>query len=142
MRAPALAVRHGRPVITAAGLMLVAGHLLLIGAVALFGTGGSVFVLAPGLVAAGIGMGLGIGPLSANLMATLRPEQAGAAAGALATAQYVGSALGVAIVGIAFFGVLHSGYGAALQAGLAVLAGALALVALLSRALPATEAAS
>ena len=141
MRAPGLAVRHGRSVITAAGLTLVAAHLLLIGAVALIGTGGSVLALAPGLIAAGIGMGLGIGPLSANLMATLRPEQAGSAAGALATAQFVGNALGVAIVGVAFFGALHGGYAPALQAGLAVLAGAVALVAILSRALPATEAA-
>jgi MFS family permease len=140
MRAPGLAVRHGRSVITAAGLTLVAAHLLLIGAVALFGTGGTVFVLAPGLIAGGIGMGLGIGPLSANLLATLRPEQAGSAAGALATAQFVGNALGVAIVGVAFFGSLHRGYGPALEAGLAVLAGALALVAVLSRALPASEA--
>ena len=140
MRAPGLAVRHGRSVITAAGLTLLGAHLLLIGAVALFGTGGSVFVLAPGLIAAGIGMGLGIGPLSANLLATLRPEQAGSAAGALATAQFVGNALGVAIVGVAFFGALHGGYAPALEAGLAVLAGAVALVAVLSRALPASEA--
>ena len=141
MRAPALAVRHGRRVIMAAGLTLVVGHLLLIGAVALVGTGGSVLALAPGLIAAGIGMGLGIGPLSANLLAALRPEQAGSAAGALATAQFVGNALGVAVVGVAFFGALHGGYAPALQAGLAVLAGALALVAILSRGLPATEAA-
>jgi len=141
MRAPALAIRHGRTVITAAGLTLAAAHLLLIGAVALVGTGGSVLALAPGLIAAGVGMGLGIGPLTANLLATLRPEQAGAAAGALATAQFVGNAIGVAVVGVAFFGALHGGYAPALQAGLAVLAGVLALVAVLSRALPAAEAA-
>jgi len=139
LRAPALAARYGRSVITAAGLTLATGHLLLIGAVALWGTGGSVLALAPGLITAGAGMGLAIGPLTANLLATLRPEQAGAAAGALATAQFVGSAVGVAIVGVVFFGALHSGYDTALQAGLAVLVGALALVAVLSRAMPAKE---
>jgi hypothetical protein len=127
-------------VITAVGLTLAAGHLLLIGAVALVGSGGSVLALVPGLIAAGAGMGLAIGPLTANLLGALRPEHAGAASGALATAQFVGNAVGVAIVGVVFFGALNSGYAPALQAGLAVLVVALVLVAILSRALPAREA--
>ncbi len=136
MRAPALAARYGRSVVTAAAGTLVAGHLLLIGTVALGGSGGSVLALLPGLGLVGIGMGLGIAPLTGGLLAALRPEQAGAAAGALATAQYVGSALGVALVGIAFFGGLSSGFAAAFEHGLWVLVGALSLVAVLSRRLP------
>ena len=135
-RAPALAARHGRNVITLAAALLVAGHLLLIGAVALNGTGGSVLALFPGLLVVGVGMGLAIAPLAGGILATLRPEQAGAAAGALSTAQYVGSAIGVAVVGIAFFGAVHGGYGTAFQDGLWVLVAALSLVAMLSRALP------
>ena len=136
MRAPVLAARHGRNVVTASALTLVAGHLVLIATVALGGTGGSVFALLPGLGIVGVGMGLGIAPLTGGLLAALRPEQAGAASGALTTAQYVGSALGVALVGIAFFGGLGSGYTAAFEHGLWVLVGALALVAALSRRLP------
>ena len=109
MRAPALAARHGRNVVTASALTLVIGHLVLIGTVALGGAGGSVLALLPGLGLVGIGMGLGIAPLTGDLLAGLRPEQAGAASGALTTAQYVGSALGVALVGIAYFGGLASG---------------------------------
>lgn len=136
MRAPLLAARYGRNVVTASALTLVAGHLVLIGTVALGGIGGSVLALLPGLVLVGIGMGLGIAPLTGGLLAALRPEQAGAASGALATAQYVGSALGVAVVGIAFFGGVSAGYAAAFEHGLWVLVGALSLVALVSRRLP------
>jgi energy-converting hydrogenase Eha subunit H len=69
-------------------------------------------------------------------LACMATEQAGAASGALTTAQYVGSALGVALVGIAYFGGLSSGFAAAFEHGLWVLVGALALVAVLSRRLP------
>ena len=136
MRAPRLAARHGRRVVTASALTLVAGHLVLIATVALGGTSGSVLLLLPGLCLVGTGMGLGIAPLTGGLLAALRPEQAGAASGALTTAQYVGSALGVALVGIAFFGGLGAGFAVAFEHGLWVLAGALALVAALSRRLP------
>jgi MFS family permease len=136
MRAPLLAARYGRNVVTAAALTLVTGHLILIGTVALSGTSGSVLALLPGLGLVGIGMGLGIAPLTGGLLAALRPEQAGAASGALTTAQYVGSAIGVALVGIAFFGGLSSGFAAAFEHGLWVLVGALLLVAVLSRRLP------
>jgi MFS family permease len=136
MRAPALAARYGRNVVTASALTLVTGHLVLIGTVALGGTGGSVLALVPGLGIVGIGMGLGIAPLTGGLLSALRPEQAGAASGALTTAQYVGSALGVALVGIAFFGGLGSGFAPAFEHGLWVLVGALSLVAILSRRLP------
>jgi MFS family permease len=136
MRAPALAARHGRNVVTASALTLVTGHLILIGTVALGGTTGSVLALLPGLGLVGVGMGLGIAPLTGGLLTALRPEQAGAAAGALTTAQYVGSAFGVALVGIAFFGGLGAGFAAAFEHGLWVLVGALSLVAVLSRRLP------
>jgi MFS family permease len=136
MRAPELTARYGRNVVTAAALTLVSGHLVLIATVALGGSGGSVLALLPGLGLVGIGMGLGIAPLTGGLMAALRPEQAGAASGALTTAQYVGSAIGVALVGIAYFGGLSSGFTAAFEHGLWVLVGALTLVAVLSRRLP------
>jgi EmrB/QacA subfamily drug resistance transporter len=136
-RSPELANRHGRRVITAAALTLAAGHGLLLATVAGIGTGGSVIALAPALVLIGAGMGLGIAPLATMLLSGLRPEQAGAASGALSTAQYVGNALGVAVVGLAFFGGVGSGYATALERGLAVLAGLLVCVAGLSRLLPA-----
>jgi EmrB/QacA subfamily drug resistance transporter len=136
MRAPSLAARHGRRIITAAALVIGAGHAVLLGTAADIGTGGSVLALLPGLLLVGAGMGLAIAPLTTNLLAGMRPELAGAAAGALATAQSVGTAFGVAIVGVAFFGSLGGGYASAFEHGLGVLVVIAALVAGLSFLLP------
>jgi EmrB/QacA subfamily drug resistance transporter len=136
MRAPVLAARYGHSVITASALTLVAGHLALIATVAAGGSHVSVAALVPGLMIVGAGMGLGIAPLAVGLLSTLKPEQAGEAAGMLSTAQYVGSALGVALVGIAFFGAGGAGSGVGFEHGLMVLVAALAIVAGLSRLLP------
>jgi membrane protease YdiL (CAAX protease family) len=64
-------------------------------------------------------------------------EQAGAASGPLATMQNVGNALGVAIIGVIFFGALHSGFATALELSLGTLAVILVSVAALTRLLPA-----
>jgi EmrB/QacA subfamily drug resistance transporter len=141
IRAPALAVRHGRRVLTLGSLVLAAGHATLLVAVAVVGVGGSVAALVPGLLLIGAGMGLGIAPLATIIMSSMRPEQAGAASGPLATMQNVGNALGVAIIGVIFFGALDSGpthsFAAALELSLGTLAAILVSVAALTRLLPA-----
>jgi EmrB/QacA subfamily drug resistance transporter len=137
LRAPALTERHGRRVLASGALMLAVGHLTLLGTVAAIGIGGPVLALTPGLALIGAGMGLGITPLATIVMAGMAPEHAGATAGVLATMQNVGNALGVAVVGVVFFGALHRGYAPALELSLAVLALALAAVAALTRLLPA-----
>src|SRR5215211_1336617 len=92
MRAPGLTARLGRRVLAAGALVLAAGHALLALSVADVGTGGAVGVLAPALVLIGTGMGLVMTPLTSTVLATLDPRHAGAASGALATAQQIGSA--------------------------------------------------
>jgi MFS family permease len=128
MRAPALAVKHGRRVLTAAALTLAAGHAVLLAGVAIIGVHGSVAVLAPRLLLIGAGMGLGIAPLATIIMSAMRPEQAGAASGALATFQNVGNAIGVAVIGVVFYGALHAGFAVALERSEALLAAVLLLV--------------
>jgi EmrB/QacA subfamily drug resistance transporter len=137
MRAAELAVKYGRRVLTAGALILAAGHLVTLATVAAIGVGGSVLALAPGLLLIGAGMGLGIAPLATIIMSAMRPEQAGAASGALSTFQNVGNAIGVAVIGVIFFGALHSGYAGALKLSLAALAAILVSVAALTRVLPA-----
>jgi EmrB/QacA subfamily drug resistance transporter len=141
-RAAELAVKHGRRVLTLGALTLAVGHAVLLATVAAVGVGGSVFALAPGLLLIGAGMGLGIAPLATIVMSTMRPEQAGAASGALATFQNVGNAIGVAVIGVIFFGALHSGYAEALKLSLATLAAILLSVAVLTRLLPRAAVAS
>jgi EmrB/QacA subfamily drug resistance transporter len=135
--APALTERHGRRVLAAGALVLAAGHGLLLGTVADVGTGGSVAALVPALLLIGAGMGLAITPLATIILSSVRPEQAGAASGALATMQNVGNALGVAIIGVVFFGALPAGFASAFKLSLGILAATLVAVAALTRLLPA-----
>ncbi len=137
MPAPALTERYGRRVLTVGALTLATGHLTLLAAVATVGVGGSVAVLVPGLILVGAGMGLGITPLTTIIMTGMKPEHAGGTAGVLGTAQNVGNALGVALVGVVFFGAVSQGFAHAFELSLAVLAAILIVVALLSRLLPA-----
>ena len=140
MRSAALAIRHGRRVLGAAGLTLAAGHGLVLGAVALIGTGGSVLALAPGLVLEGAGMGLAITPLTTLLLSAAPPGHTGGASGLLATTQQVGAALGVAVIGAIFFGAVPSGVGQAFELSLTALTALVLALAPLSRLLPAAEA--
>ena len=71
------------------------------------------------------------------ILSTTGPEQAGAASGVLSTIQNVGNALGVAIVGVIYFGAAHSGLAGAFQRSLGALAAILIGVAALTRLLPA-----
>jgi EmrB/QacA subfamily drug resistance transporter len=137
LRAPALAVRHGRRLLAVAALLLAAGHVTLLLAVAHVGVGGSLALLVPGMILAGAGMGLAIAPLTTIILSSTGPEHAGAATGALSTFQGVGNSLGVAVIGVVFFGTLHGGYAHAFEWSLATLAAILICVAGLTRLLPA-----
>jgi EmrB/QacA subfamily drug resistance transporter len=135
--APAMVQRHGRKLLAEGAIVLAAGHTLLLITVGDVGTGGSVAALAPALLLIGAGMGLVIAPLATIIMASAKPEQAGAASGVLSTMQNVGNALGVAIVGVIYFGAASSGLAGAFQLSLAALAIILVAVAALTRLLPA-----
>jgi MFS family permease len=124
-------------VIAGGGLVLAAGHALLLASVAEIGVRGDVGVLAPALALIGAGMGLLITPLMTIVLTDLDPETAGAASGMLNTAQQVGNSIGVAGIGVIFFGALDHGYSHAFELSLACLAGLLVAVAALSRLLPA-----
>src|SRR5579875_2228189 len=134
--APGLGARYGRRVISAGAGSLAAGHLALLGAVAGVVVHGSLVWLAPGLALAGAGMGLIISPLAGTILQSLSPERAGTASGMLTTFQNVGSALGVAVTGVIFFGALSGGYAHAFELAAGQLALLLIAVAALTRLLP------
>jgi EmrB/QacA subfamily drug resistance transporter len=136
LQAPTLAMRYGRRVLAIGALVLACGHALLLATVADVGVGGSIAMLVPGLLLVGAGMGLGITPLATIIMSSIRPEQTGAASGALATMQNVGNAVGVAIIGVIFFGAVHAGFSHAFELSLGALAMILVSVAALTRLLP------
>lgn len=58
------------------------------------------------LLVAGIGSGLFIAPNAQFIVATVDPQEAGAASGVIGTMQRLGSAVGIAVIGSVFFGTL------------------------------------
>ncbi|GAA5029270.1 MFS transporter [Actinopolymorpha pittospori] len=106
LRAGALAARLGRQVMALGGGLLAAGLGVLCLTALRLGTTGAVGWLIPGLVIAGAGMGLVIGALPGTVLAGVQPAHASAASGMLSTAQQVGGSIGVAVVGLAFYGRL------------------------------------
>ena len=123
--------RYGRLAGASHGSLSGAAPLCL--AIADVGTTGSVAALAPGLLLEGAGMGFTIGPLTSIVRAGLTPQGAGSASGALSTMQQVGNALGVAVIGVVFFGTLDGGMAHAFEISLAVLAGVGVAVTALTR---------
>jgi len=109
LRAPKLAARMGRQVLAAGSVAQAAGYALLAAAVAHVGPSGSLWWVIPGLALSGFGMGVVMAPMSATVLAGVTPAHAGSAAGVLGTAQQVGGALGIAIVGVVFYGAVGTG---------------------------------
>jgi EmrB/QacA subfamily drug resistance transporter len=89
------------------------GLLITIFAVQETGNGSVSAWLILAMVPFGGGMGLAIPPLINLVLRAVPPADAGAASGTLVTAQQIGNALGVAIVGTVFFSELGSATGAA-----------------------------
>ena len=104
LKGPRLQARLG-PAVPAFGACLSAAAML--GLAALVGFGGDVTVWQVGAVASvtGIGNGLTLPLLIGASLVDVTPDRAGAASGALTTAQQFGGAAGVALVGSVFFAV-------------------------------------
>ena len=137
--APALVQRFGRNVVLVGSLTAGIGDVFLAVWVFHIGTGGSAALLLPGLFLIGAGQGACLTPLTATIMAHATPTTAGAVNGALSTLQQAGNAIGVAVFGVVFYGQQVHGYGNSYAWTAVAMAVALALVALLTRALPPTE---
>jgi EmrB/QacA subfamily drug resistance transporter len=139
-----LGVKLGKVVmVTGAGLQSAATVWALL-VVHGQGDGLTTWDLVPALVLSGIGLGLLVVPLADVALATVPTGEAGAASGAYGTIQQVGAALGVAVIGTVFFGVVGTSYDAgSLRSGLVaacwVAAAGYALSALASLLLPSRD---
>jgi EmrB/QacA subfamily drug resistance transporter len=125
MRAHLIAARLGHQTVALGALVMALGLGLLWGGAELIGDSAGalrVLWLVPGLVVDGVGMGLVIAPLTGAVLTRVTPELVGAASGVLTTLQQVGSAVGVAALGIVFYGALGGGYAHAFGVGVLVLA--------------------
>jgi len=107
MLAPRTGRSLGANALVVGGLVLAAGHALtgwmVVGA-AVEAT--QVGWLLPGFVLEGWGLGMVMAPMSAAVLAGVPAEHAGVASGVMATTQQLGNALGVALIGILYFGAL------------------------------------
>jgi hypothetical protein len=133
-----LVTRFGRYVTTAGALLMAGGLVVLL---ATMDTGVGFWDLAPWQLICDIGMGGVIGPIFAMAGAEIDPRDAGAASGTLNAGDQLGSAVGIALLGVLFFNALGpapdaeaylSGFGETSW----YIIGALVLVSALSLLLP------
>jgi MFS family permease len=132
-----LAQRHGRAVLSTGGLLMALGMAGVLLGASHVGTGSDPWPVVPGLAIAGAGLSLMIIPLVNVVLAAVPHEIAGGAGGIFSTAQQLGGALGVALVGTIFFGQLEShSFTHAFEHAAPVVIGLFLAAAVLSLALP------
>lgn len=135
-----LAQKYGRRILVIGAALMAAGIGGIMAAVGHVGVNGSPWPVVPGLVVAGLGLALLVIPLVNVVLAAVPGEVAGGASGLFSTGQQLGGALGVALLGTVFFGVLASGhaFATAMTRTAPYAIGAFALCAVLSLLLPRT----
>jgi EmrB/QacA subfamily drug resistance transporter len=103
-----LAPKLGKWTIAIGSSLLVIGVLGIMLTLQLRGTSVTGFDLIPAFLVSGLGLGTVIAPLLNVILAGVPGRHAGSASGVLTTFQQLGGAIGVAVVGVVFFGLLTS----------------------------------
>ncbi|MGH3382317.1 MAG: MFS transporter [Actinoallomurus sp.] len=100
--------KFGRKVIHGGTVVMAAGVACIVATLHLAGIGVTPWQLAPALFLTGLGMGVLMAPFFDIVLAGVETHETGSASGALTAVQQLGSALGVAVLGTLFFGILGS----------------------------------
>ena len=111
-----LAPRFGRGVTMAGALIIAGGMAGLIGIAHHYGAAVTTWELVPGLAAAGLGLGAVIAPLADIVLDRVPKQDAGSASGVFNTGLQLGNSIGIALIGVIFFGLLGSQAGPAATA--------------------------
>jgi EmrB/QacA subfamily drug resistance transporter len=134
-----LAQRHGRNVLSGGGVLMAIGVAAVLLGADHVGNGSNPWPIVPGLVIAGVGLSLLVIPLVNVVLAAVPHEVAGGAGGIFTTAQQLGGALGVAVVGAIFFSQSETGsFTDAFEHSAPLVIGLFLAAAVLSVALPRT----
>jgi MFS-type transporter involved in bile tolerance (Atg22 family) len=104
-RSHAIAARLGRRILDLGTAMVTAGMTALLIVFHVTGEPQAWYLVGPLLV--GLGHGLVVAPNIDLVLRSVPPADNGSASGVLNTAQRIGSALGIAVVGTVLFGTLH-----------------------------------
>ena len=100
----------------AGALIIAAGMAAVIGIVHHYGPAVTTWELTPALLMAGIGLGTVIAPLSDIVLDRVPKQDAGSASGVFNTGLQLGNSIGIALIGVIFFGLLGSQSGPAATA--------------------------
>ncbi|MYR72525.1 drug resistance transporter, EmrB/QacA subfamily [Streptomyces sp. OspMP-M45] len=141
-----LVPRFGRKVLQAGALLMIVGLLLYMGEAGHYGQAITPWQMIPPLLFMGVGMGLIVAPLTDAVLSGVPKEHAGSASGLINTVQQMGTALGLGLVSVVFFGAigddlapdaLGPAFVDGFQRSLWCVAGVLAVIFLVMFALPA-----
>jgi MFS family permease len=103
-----LAQRYGRLILASGGALMALGTVAILLGAGHVGAGSDPWPVVPGLVVSGIGLSLLIIPLVNVVLAAVPQAVAAGAGGIFTTAQQLGGALGIAVVGTVFFSQLDA----------------------------------
>lgn len=141
-----LVPRFGRKVLQSGALLMIAGLLLYIWESERYGMGIASWQMALPLVVMGAGMGLIVAPLTDAVLSEVPKEHSGSASGLINTVGQMGTALGLGLVSVVFFGVIDDAaapqpmgpvFADAFRNSLWWVAGVLAVIFMVMFALPA-----
>lgn len=98
----------GRYALTLGALLMACGVAMAAWTVGRFGQHMSSWQIAPALFIAGVGMGMLFASMMGVMLSKVDPRDAGSASGTSAAIQQLGTAIGIALIGVVFFGQLTS----------------------------------
>jgi EmrB/QacA subfamily drug resistance transporter len=105
---PVLVPRFGRNIITAGPLTMALGFALFIWTADAFGGDLTPYEQIPALLIAGVGMGFVVASVYPFILAGVPLKDAGSASGVINATGQIGGAIGVAAIGVIFFGLIGS----------------------------------
>jgi len=106
---PILVPRFGRNIISAGPLVMASGMACFLITIRQFIGEVTPLELFPSLTLVGVGMGFVVAPIYQFILAEVPIKDAGSASGVINAMAQIGGAIGIAIVGTVFFGLIGSG---------------------------------
>jgi MFS family permease len=101
--------RYGRNVIPMGCALFASGLIITSAVLTHYGFGTHAWMFIPSVFLTGLGLALIMAPVFSAALQDVDPSHAGSASGILSAVQQVGGAIGIAIIGVIFFGQISHG---------------------------------